>query len=93
MGPEMLLILWFPLLRAKPAPAPRSLTSPLPWDSQTESDYSKFNLYQQEMEELLNKSYFAKVNNKTKVILGETAFLPCRIKDLKEGYTVRLQYN
>ena len=89
MRSEVLLILLIPLLYAKPAPHSMASPSPIPWDWQINSSRKKFNFYQEKMEDLLKKPYFAKVNNRTKVHVGETTFLPCRIKDLGEQYTVR----
>ena len=86
---ELLHILLLPLLYAKPAPRSMASPSPFPWDLQIESSRNKFNFYKEKMEDLLKKPYFAKVNNQTKVHVGETAFLPCRIKDSGEQYTVR----
>ena len=34
-------------------------------------DYSKYNKYKEEMEKLLEQPYFARVNNKTAVKMGE----------------------
>ena len=85
MRSELILMLFWPQLYTKPVP----LASPFPWEWQEDSDYMKYNFYQQKMEDLLDQPYFAKVNNKTEVHLGEIAYLPCRIKDLKEGFRVR----
>ena len=42
----------------------------------------------EEFESLLEQPYFARVNNVTRVMEAETAYLPCRIKNLQEGFTV-----
>ena len=52
-------------------------------------DNAKYNHYEEEMEEVLEQPYFARVNTKTEVMRGELVFLPCRVKELAEGYTVR----
>ena len=70
-------------------PSPRSNPSPAPWDWQVEQvDYAKYNQYEEEMKEMLEQPYFARVNTKTAVKRGEVAFLPCRVKEMGEGYTV-----
>ena len=53
-------------------------------------DYAKYNQYEEEMKKMLEQPYFARVNNKTAVKRGELAFLPCRVKEMGEGYTVSL---
>jgi len=71
---------------AKPGPRP----SPYPWDWQEgeQVDYAKYNLYEEEMKKMLDQPYFARVNNKTRVKRGESAFLPCRVKHLAEDNLV-----
>ena len=72
-------------------PSPRS--NPTPWDWQRvdlaeQVDYAKYNQYEEEMEKMLEQPYFARVNNKTAIKRGEVAFLPCRVKEMRDGYTV-----
>ena len=40
------------------------------------------------MKKMLEQPYFAICNNKTAVKMGELAFLPCKVKEMEEGYTV-----
>ena len=42
------------------------------------------------LELLAQQPFFAKVNNRTVVTRGETAFLPCRVKYLQAGYMVNI---
>merc|ERR1719233_970718 len=51
-------------------------------------DYAKYNMYEQKMKKMLDQPYFARVNNNTRVKVGEVGFLPCRVKEMKEGYMV-----
>ena len=71
-------------------PSPRSNPKPAPWDWQAgeQVDYAKYNMYEQEMKKMLEQPYFARVNNKTTIKMGEVAFLPCRVKQMGDGYTV-----
>ena len=82
-----LVLLCCVLVMSKPSPAPA------PWDWQAGQkvelvDYAKYNKYEKEMEKMLEQPYFARVNNKTAVKRGELAFLPCRVKEMRDGYTV-----
>ena len=79
---KLLSLLCCPLLEAKPTQSTMFSSSAF------EPKDGKFNFYQNEMEELLDQPYFAKVNNKTRVNLGEAAYLPCRLKNLRDGFTV-----
>jgi len=49
-------------------------------------DYAKFNLYEEEMRKLVKQPYFAKVKNIIKVKKGEVALLPCRVKNMGDGF-------
>ena len=71
-------------------PNPVSNPNPAPWDWQEEEqvDYAKYTKYEEEMKKMLEQPYFARVNNKTTVKLGKTAFLPCRVKEMLKDYTV-----
>ena len=40
---------------------------------------------------LAQQPFFAKVNNRTVVTRGETAFLPCRVKFIQPGYMGSIQ--
>ena len=51
----------------------------------------KFGYYEarlEQLESLLDQPFFARVNNVTRVMEAETAYLPCRIKNLRDGFTV-----
>ena len=79
-----LLLLFCVQVMGKPSPAP----APWDWQAGEQVDYAKYNQYEEEMEKMLEQPYFARVNNKTVVKRGEMAFLPCRVKEMGEGYTV-----
>ena len=51
-------------------------------------NYAKYNHYEEEMKKMLEQPYFARVKNKTRVKKGEVAFLPCRVKEMVNDYTV-----
>jgi len=82
----LLLLLLFLLVSGKPSP--NSNPDPTAWDWQMEDqvDYAKFNMYEEEMRKLVEKPYFAKVKNKMNVKRGEMAFLPCRVRNMREEY-------
>ena len=79
-----LLLFCCVLVLGKPSPAP----APWDWQADEQVDYAKYNQYEEEMEKMLEQPYFARVNNKTAVKRGELAFLPCRVKEMREGDTV-----
>ena len=82
-SPHLLLLCCVQVM-GKPSPAP----APWDWQEGEQVDYAKYNQYEEEMEKMLEQPYFARVNNKTAVKRGELAFLPCRVKEMREGYTV-----
>ena len=84
----LLLMVWCIIVQAKPGA--RSDPAPAPWDwhQGEQVDYAKYNMYEKEMKKMLEQPYFARVNNKTRVKVGEVGFLPCRVKEMKEGYMV-----
>ena len=51
-------------------------------------DYAKYNMYEEELKMMVEQPYFGKVNNKMTVKKGEMAFLPCRVKNMGEGFMV-----
>jgi len=56
-----------------------------------ESQYNlerKFEKLEQELEMLSEQPFFARVNNRTVVGVGEVAYLPCRVKFIQQGYMV-----
>ena len=58
-----------------------------------ESQYNlerKFEKLEQELEMLSEQPFFARVNNRTVVGVGEVAYLPCRVKFIQQGYMVRI---
>ena len=58
---------------------------PGPWDWQDgESNYPVFNPYPVSK---MDQPQFMKINRNISVMVGETAFLPCRVKNL-DKYTV-----
>ena len=85
-----LVLVCYKMVQAKPGP--RSDPAPDPWDWQKGElvNYVKYNMYEKEMKKMLNQPYFARVNNKTFVRKGEVGFLPCRVKEMQEGYTVSM---
>ena len=88
----LLILLLFLLVSGKPSP--NSNPDPTAWDWQMEDqvDYAKFNMYEEEMRKLVEKPFFAKVKNKMNVKRGEVAFLPCRVKNMGDGFMVRAFY-
>ena len=58
--------------------------SPDPWDWQSKTHYPKYTKYEQDLEILKKQPYFLKVNANVTVGVGETAYLPCRVKTLGE---------
>ena len=52
-------------------------------------DYAKFNMYEEEMRKMVEKPYFVKVKNKMNVKRGEMAFLPCRVRNMRDEFMVR----
>ena len=80
----LIICLW--LVNAKPEP--RSNPDPWDWQEGEQVDYAKYNKYEKEMKKMLDQPYFARVNNKTRVQRGESAFLPCRVKHLAEDNLV-----
>ena len=58
-----------------------------------ESQYNlerKFESLEHELEVLSEQPFFARVNNRTVVRVGEVAYLPCRVKFIQQGYMVRI---
>ena len=51
----------------------------------------KFGELEHGLELLAQQPFFAKVNNRTVVTRGETAFLPCRVKFIQPGYMGSIQ--
>lgn len=49
----------------------------------------KFEQLERELELLSEQPYFGRVNNVTVAVRGETAYLPCRVKYIQDGYMVR----
>ena len=85
--PFLLLLLSF-LVTAKPSPD--SNPHPTAWDWQMEEqvEYARFNIYEEEMRKLVKQPYFAKVKNKINVKKDEVALLPCRVKNMGDGFMV-----
>ena len=85
-----LLVCCVHILQAKPGARSDPAPAPAPWDWQQgeQVDYAKYNMYEEEMKKMLDQPYFARVNNKTRVKVGEVGFLPCRVKEMKAGYMV-----
>ena len=48
----------------------------------------RFNELEKGLQFLSERPFFAKVNNRSSVKVGETAFLPCRVKFIQQGYMV-----
>lgn len=48
----------------------------------------KFEQLERELELLSEQPYFGRVNNVTVAVRGETAYLPCRVKYIQDGYMV-----
>merc|ERR1719331_251791 len=60
-----------------------------PWDWQKGSgEYAKFAAYEEELRAMASQPYFSRVTGNVSVRLGETAYLPCRAKDLADSYMV-----
>eukprot|EP00092_Neocalanus_flemingeri_P001106 GFUD01001179.1.p1 GENE.GFUD01001179.1~~GFUD01001179.1.p1 ORF type:complete len:378 (+),score=135.13 GFUD01001179.1:223-1356(+) len=69
----------------KAKPKAKGYAGPGPWDWQNApSNYPDFNTYPVSK---LDQPEFMKINRNISVMIGETAFLPCRVKNL-EKYTV-----
>eukprot|EP00092_Neocalanus_flemingeri_P036861 GFUD01040122.1.p1 GENE.GFUD01040122.1~~GFUD01040122.1.p1 ORF type:complete len:381 (-),score=139.23 GFUD01040122.1:297-1439(-) len=69
----------------KAKPKAKGYAGPGPWDWQNApSNYPVFNTYPVSK---LDQPEFMKINRNISVMIGETAFLPCRVKNL-EKYTV-----
>ena len=49
----------------------------------------KFEQLERELALLSEQPYFGRVNNVTVAVRGETAYLPCRVKYIQDGYMVR----
>ena len=49
---------------------------------------TKFEDYEQELRQLAEQPFFARVNNRTVASVGDIAYLPCRVKFIQPGYTV-----
>jgi len=60
-----------------------------PWDWQKGTgEYAKFAAYEEELRAMASQPYFSRVTGNVSVRLGETAYLPCRAKDLADSYMV-----
>jgi len=60
-----------------------------PWDWQKGSeDPGTFQKYEKELRQLANLPYFSRVQTNVSVRLGENAYLPCRVKQLRDSYMV-----
>jgi len=60
-----------------------------PWDWQKGTgEYAKFAAYEEELRAMVSQPYFSRVTGNVSVRLGETAYLPCRAKDLADSYMV-----
>ena len=55
------------------------------WQQRLEGKFSEL---EQGLELLSEQPFFARVNNRSSVRVGETAFLPCRVKFIQPGYMV-----
>jgi len=85
------------LLLQRTLAEPKPKGSPDPWDWQSKTHYPKYTKYEQDLEILKKQPYFLKVNANVTVGVGETAYLPCRVKTLGEftvswirGFDVRV---
>ena len=89
---HLVLVFWLILccvtVHAKPSPASNPVPAPWDWQAEEKVDYAKYNMYEEEMKKMLEQPYFARVKNKTRVKKGEVAFLPCRVKEMVNDYTV-----
>jgi hypothetical protein len=54
----------------------------------SEEEHSRFVEYEAELRAMVDQPYFSRVNRNVSVRLGETAYLPCRAKLLKDSYMV-----
>ena len=90
LNPQILPLLQLLCILVHGAPSPHSNPHPTPWDWQMEEqvDYAKYNMYEEELKMMVEQPYFGKVNNKMTVKRGEMAFLPCRVKNMGEGFMV-----
>jgi len=90
MVPSMSLILLMMMVlldtnMVKAKPKAKGYAGPGPWDWQDgESNYPVFNPYPVSK---MDQPQFMKINRNISVMVGETAFLPCRVKNL-DKYTV-----
>jgi len=89
---SILLNIVIPLLSvnsisAKPKPKSNPEAEPEAWDWQNEP-HNKFRVFTPfQSSEKVNQPSFMKINRNITVTLGETAYLPCRVKNLND-YTV-----
>ena len=86
-----LLLLSVVIVHGKPEYSSNPRTAPWDWKAVEQVDYAKYNMYEEEMNKMLEEPYFARVKNKSRVKKGEVAFLPCRVKEMGAGYTVSTQ--
>eukprot|EP00092_Neocalanus_flemingeri_P060116 GFUD01072014.1.p1 GENE.GFUD01072014.1~~GFUD01072014.1.p1 ORF type:complete len:375 (+),score=135.99 GFUD01072014.1:199-1323(+) len=90
MVPSMSIILLLVMVLLDPnmvnaKPKAKGYAEPGPWDWQNDqSNYPVFSPYPVSK---LDQPQFMKINRNISVMVGETAFLPCRVKNLDE-YTV-----
>jgi len=81
----LILVVLIDINRIHAKPKAKGNAGPAPWDWQNApSEYPVFSPYPVSK---LDQPQFLKINRKISVMLGETAFLPCRVKNL-EQYTV-----
>jgi len=58
------------------------------FESEMNNFESKFEEYEEELRHLADQPFFARVNNRTVVRPGDSAYLPCRVKFIQQGYMV-----
>jgi len=84
-----LSLLLLPLHLLHLVPSTTALAKSQPWDWQKGTgEYARFAVYEEELRAMAKQPYFSKVTTNISVVLGETAYLPCRAKDLANSYMV-----